>query len=79
MPSKEQKKKDKREQNEEKRLLEQQHILEDQEWEKGTDKRSIIKRQERADKLLEKLRKKKENKDIYDAEYNNKLTDEPGF
>ena len=36
---------------------------------------AIIKRQERADKLLEKLRKKKENKDIYDAEYNNKLTD----
>ena len=71
MPSKEQKRKDKREQTEQKRLLEQQLIREDQEWENGTNKRSILKREEKENKLFEKMRKKQEKKDIYDAEYNN--------
>ena len=71
MPSKEQKRKDKREQTEQKRLLEQQLIREDQEWENGTNKRSILKREEKANKLFEKMRKKQEKKAIYDAEYNN--------
>tara|TARA_B110000879_G_scaffold114332_1_gene152377 strand:+ start:203 stop:442 length:240 start_codon:yes stop_codon:yes gene_type:complete len=75
MPSKEQKKRDKREQNEEKRLLEQQLFREDYEWEKGTNKRSIIKRQEKADKLFEKIRRKQERDAIYDEENNNKILD----
>ena len=71
MPSKEQKRKDKREQTEQKRLLEQQLILEDKEWENGTNKRSIIKREEKANKQFEKIRKKQERNAIYEAEYNN--------
>ena len=45
MPSKEQKKLDKREQNMEKKQLEQKKMVEEKEWEKGTDKRTIVKKQ----------------------------------
>lgn len=68
MPSKEQKKIDKREQNELNRLAEHQKYMEELEWEKGTDKRGIERRQQQNDKLLEKLRRKQERQELLDEE-----------
>ena len=68
MPSKEQKKLDKREQNELKRLAEHQKYMEELEWEKGTDKRGIERKQQQNNKQLEKLRRKQERQELLDEE-----------
>lgn len=68
MPSKEQKKLDKREQNELNRLAEHQKYMEELEWEKGTDKRGIERKQQQNDKQLEKLRRKQECQELLDEE-----------
>ena len=68
MPSKEQKKLDKREQNELNRLAEHQTYMEELEWEKGTDKRGIERKQQQNDKQLEKLRRKQERQELLDEE-----------
>lgn len=68
MPSKEQKKLDKREQNELNRLAEHQKYMEELEWEKGTDKRGIERRQQQNDKQLEKLRRKQERQELLEEE-----------
>jgi len=68
MPSKEQKKLDKREQNELNRLAEHQKYMEELEWEKGTDKRGIERKQQQNDKQLEKLRRKQERQELLDEE-----------
>ena len=64
MPSKEQKKRDKREQNELNRLAEHQNYMEELEWEKGTDIRGIQRKQQKNDKqyhlLLPSLKKNNE-------------------
>lgn len=63
MPSKEQKKLNKKEQNEIKRLAEQEKIMEELEWEKGTDKRGIQRKQQELEKMAEKLRQKQERQE----------------
>ena len=68
MPSKEQKKLDKREQNELNRLAEHQNYMEELEWEKGTDKRGIQRKQQKNDKQSEKLRRKQERQELLDEE-----------
>lgn len=68
MPSKEQKKLDKREQNELKRLAEHQKHMEELEWEKGTDIRGIERKQKKGDKQAEKLRRKQERQELLDTE-----------
>lgn len=68
MPSKEQKKLDKREQNELNRLAEHQQYMEELEWEKGTDKRGIERKQQQNDKQLEKLRRKQERQELLEKE-----------
>ena len=68
MPSKEQKKLDKREQNELNRLAEHQQYMEELEWEKGTDKRGIERKQQQNDKQLEKLRRKQERQELLEEE-----------
>ena len=68
MPSKEQKKRDKREQNELNRVAEHQNYMEELEWEKGTDKRGIERKQQQNDKQLEKLRRKQERQELLDEE-----------
>ena len=68
MPSKEQKKIDKREQNELNRLAEHQKYMEELEWEKGTDKRGIERKQQQNDKQLEKLRRKQERQELLEEE-----------
>jgi hypothetical protein len=68
MPSKEQKKLDKREQNELNRLAEHQKYMEELEWEKGTDKRGIERKQQQNDKQLEKLRRKQERQELLEEE-----------
>jgi len=68
MPSKEQKKLDKREQNELNRLAEHQKYMEELEWEKGTDKRGIERKQQQNNKQLEKLRRKQERQELLDEE-----------
>tara|TARA_B110000967_G_C18822309_1_gene529388 strand:- start:392 stop:601 length:210 start_codon:yes stop_codon:yes gene_type:complete len=68
MPSKEQKKIDKREQNEIQQLSIQQKYMEDIEWDKGTNTRNILRKQQQEDKQLDKIRRKKERQDILDEE-----------
>ena len=68
MPSKEQKKIDKREQNEMQKLSIQQKYMEDIEWDKGTNTRNILRKQQQEDKQLDKIRRKKERQDILDEE-----------
>jgi len=68
MPSKEQKKLDKREQNELNRLAEHQKYMEELEWEKGTDKRGIERKQQQNNKQLEKLRRKQERQELLEEE-----------
>ena len=68
MPSKEQKKRDKREQNELNRVAEHQNYMEELEWEKGTDKRGIQRKQQKNDKQSEKLRRKQERQELLDEE-----------
>ena len=68
MPSKEQKKRDKREQNELNRVAEHQNYMEELEWEKGTDKRGIQRKQQKNDKQYEKLRRKQERQELLDEE-----------
>jgi hypothetical protein len=68
MPSKEQKKRTKREQNLENWILDQEKLSEEKEWENGTNKRSLAKRQDKSDKQAEKIRKKNERKEILDEE-----------
>ena len=68
MPSKEQKKLDKREQNEIQKLSIQQKYMEDIEWDKGTNNRNILRKQQQEDKQLDKIRRKKERQDILDEE-----------
>ena len=68
MPSKEQKKLDKREQNEIQKLSIQQKHMEDIEWDKGTNNRKILRKQQQEDKQLDKIRRKRERQDILDEE-----------
>ena len=68
MPSKEQKKLDKREQNEIQKLSIQQEHMEDIEWDKGTNNRNILRKQQQEDKQLDKIRRKRERQDILDEE-----------
>ena len=56
MPSKEQKKINKREENEKNRELEQLKIMEEKAWEEGTDKRSQLRKQQKDAKIAEKMR-----------------------
>lgn len=56
MPSKEQKKIIKREENEKNRQLEQQCIMEEKRWDEGTDKRSQLRKQQKDAKIAEKMR-----------------------
>jgi hypothetical protein len=63
MPSKEQKKLNKKEENEIKRLAVQEKIMEELEWEKGTDKRGIQRKQQELEKMAEKLRQKQERQE----------------
>lgn len=68
MPSKEQKKLDRREQSELKRIAELQKIAIEKEWEKGTDIRGIERKQKKSDKQAEKLRHKRERQELLDTE-----------
>ena len=68
MPSKEQKKINKREQNELNRLAEHQKYMEELEWEKGTDIRGIERKQKKGDKQAEKLRRKQERQELLNEE-----------
>ena len=68
MPSKEQKKIDKREQNEIQQLSIQQKYMEDIEWDKGTNNRNILRKQQQEDKQLDKIRRKRERQYILDEE-----------
>lgn len=68
MPSKEQKKRDKREQNELNRVAEHQNYMEELEWEKGTDTRGIERKQQKSDKQYDKLRRKQERQELLDEE-----------
>ena len=68
MPSKEQKKIDKREQNEIQKLSIQQKYMEDIEWDKGTNNRNILRKQQQEDKQLDKIRRKRERQYILDEE-----------
>ncbi len=64
MPSKEQKKVERREQKEVKRIIEQQKIESEMAWEKGTDKRGLERKQEKENKQAEKIRRKKEREEL---------------
>jgi len=68
MPSKEQKKINKREENEKNRELEQLKIMEEKAWEEGTDKRSMLKKQQKDAKIAEKLRVKNERQEQLEEE-----------
>ena len=68
MPSKEQKKINKREENEKNRELEQLKIMEEKAWEEGTDKRSMLKKQQKDAKIAEKLRVKNEQQEQLEEE-----------
>ena len=68
MPSKEQKKINKREENEKNRQLEQLKIMEEKAWEEGTDKRSMLKKQQKDAKIAEKLRVKNERQEQLEEE-----------
>ena len=64
MPSKEQKKIERREQNEVKRIIEQQKIESEMAWDKGTDKRGLQRKQDKENKQAEKIRRKKEREEL---------------
>ena len=70
MPSKEQKKINKREQNELIRLSVQQKHMEELEWENGTNRRNILRQQLQQDKIVDKIRRKTERNDLLDQEQN---------
>ena len=42
--------------------------MEDIEWDKGTNNRNILRKQQQEDKQLDKIRRKKERQDILDEE-----------
>lgn len=64
MPSKEQKKLERREQNEVRRIIEQQKIESEMEWDKGTNKRGLQRKQDKENKQAEKIRRKKEREEL---------------
>ena len=64
MPSKEQKKLNRREQSELKRIDEQKKIAAEMEWEKGTDKRGLQRKQDKDNKQADKIRRKKEREEL---------------
>jgi hypothetical protein len=68
MPSKEQKKINKREENEQNRQIEHQKITEEKSWEEGTNKRSMIKKQQKDEKHAEQLRVKTERQEQLEEE-----------
>lgn len=68
MPSKEQKKIDKRELQYAKMVNEQQKLVEEMEWEKGTDQRSMLRRQQQNNKLADKMRKKRETQELLEQD-----------
>ena len=68
MPSKEQKKQSKREQNAANRLLEEEELNKEMAWETGTNKRAMTKKQDKSEKQAEKIRKKMERQEILDEE-----------
>ncbi len=70
MPSKEQKKINKRELREEQRIIEQQQIMAEKEWEKGVNTKGILKKQMKHDKKADKIRRKKENKELFELDMN---------
>lgn len=70
MPSKEQKKINKREQNELIRLSMQQQHMEELEWESGTNHRNILRKQLQQDKIVDKIRRKNERNDLLHQEQN---------
>lgn len=72
MPSKEQKKLDRREQSELKRIAELQKIAIEKEWEKGTDKRGLHRKEDKENKLADKIRRKKERQELLDEEVSGK-------
>lgn len=64
MPSKEQKKLNRREQSELKRIDEQNKIAAEMEWKKGTDKRGLQRKQDKENKQADKIRRKKEREEL---------------
>ena len=56
------------EQNEIQKLSIQQKYMEDIEWDKGTNNRNILRKQQQEDKQLDKIRRKRERQDILDEE-----------
>lgn len=68
MPSKEQKKQDRRELSELRRIDEQNKIVAEMEWEKGTDKRGLQRKQDKENKQAEKMRRKKEREELLTEE-----------
>tara|TARA_E500000178_G_scaffold345757_1_gene396179 strand:- start:1012 stop:1707 length:696 start_codon:yes stop_codon:yes gene_type:complete len=68
MPSKQQKKVDKAEQREIEKQKQLQDLKEDQQWEKGTNKRGLRKLQQQTEKQEEKMRNAKEMKELLTAE-----------
>ena len=68
MPSKEQKKINKREQNELQEIAVQEKHAEEIEWEKGINTRSILRKQEKDIKHDDKLRRKKERDELLEKE-----------
>lgn len=68
MPSKQQKKVDKAEQREIEKQKQLQDLKEDQQWEKGTNKRGLQKIQQQTEKQDEKMRNAKEMKELLTAE-----------
>jgi len=68
MPSKQQKKNDKVEQREVEKQQQQQHLQEEQSWEKGINNRALSKLQQQHEKQEEKMRNAKEMKELFAAE-----------
>jgi len=68
MPSKEQKKIERREQSEFRRVAEQQKKDAEMEWEKGVDKRGLKRKQDKENKQAEKIRRKKEREELLSEE-----------
>jgi len=68
MPSKEQKKIERREQSEIRRVAEQQKKDAEMEWEKGVDNRGLKRKQDKENKQAEKIRRKKEREELLSEE-----------
>ena len=68
MPSKEQKKINKRELKEELRIREQQQIMAEKIWENGVNTKGIFKKQLKDEKQSAKIRKKRENKELFELD-----------